>query len=493
MTYLLLEAESVTKSFDGVPALKDGRFQLRPGSVHALCGGNGAGKSTFLSVIMGLLSRDGGTVKVRGEEVNFRDPTEALKARIAIITQELSPVPEMTVAENIFLGRELVVGGVCVQFGQMEAAAERIIKDIGFDLDPKAKMASLSLAQTQLVEITRALSMDAEIIIMDEPTSAIGEHETHVLFDAIRRVTAKGVGIIYVSHRLEELFEIADSYTVFRDGRFIEDGKLADIDREQLVRLIVGHELVVHQRDRKAKAGEAILSVKDLTVGSVVNGISIDLFPGEVVGLYGLMGAGRSEFLSAIYGIGRRDGGEVQLAGRPLPPRSPSKAIARGVAMITEDRKETGLVLPASIRHNISLSILSKLSRFSVVSASLESGVTSSLFSKLRVKAASANLPVQALSGGNQQKVVVARCLSSKPRVLICDEPTRGIDEGAKQEIYDILDGFVSEGGAVIMASSEAPELLQNCDRIAVFKKGRLVKMLLREEASQHSLLTAAS
>lgn len=489
----LLEAEHVAKSFGGVPALLNGSLRLRAGSVHALCGGNGAGKSTFLNIVMGLLERDGGSIRVRGQEVNFSDAIDARQARIAIITQELSPVPEMTVAENIFLGREPKRGLGFVHFGKMVEAARQILHDIGFDLDPTAKMANLSLAQIQLVEITRALSADAEIIIMDEPTSAIGEHETQVLFDAIRRLTAKGVGIIYVSHRLEELSQIADTYTVFRDGGFIQDGAMADISRDELVKLIVGHEVVTLEHKSRGTAQEPTLEARDICMGSKVRGISLSLYPGEVLGLYGLIGAGRTEFLSAIYGNERRDSGEVLINGKRLAPNCPAQSISSGVAMVTEDRKASGLVLPASIRSNISLSILSRLSHFSFISKRSEQSVTERLFRRLKVKAANDLLPVAALSGGNQQKVVFARCLSVDPKIILCDEPTRGIDEGAKQEIYSLLDHFVAQGGAVMMASSEAPELLQNCDRIAVFKDGRLVKTLSRAEANQHSLLEAAT
>lgn len=489
MTTLLLEADAVAKSFDGVPALRNGTLRLAPGSVHALCGGNGAGKSTFLNILTGLLPRDSGAIRIRGDEVHFASPADALEARIAIITQELAPVPGMTVAENIFLGREPRRGGFVVHHRRMQEDARRIIHEVGFDLDPASLMSDLSLAQVQLVEITRALSRDAQIVIMDEPTSAIGEHESHILFDAIRGLQRKGVGIIYVSHRLEELFQIADTYTVFRDGSFIETGAMSDLDRGQLVALIVGHELHANSHAGRQADASPMLEVEGLNVRGRVRDVSLSVAPGEVVGLYGLMGAGRSEFLDAVYGIGPRDGGSVRMAGRDLPPRRPDLAIRNRIAMVTEDRKLSGLVLPAPIRHNISLSVLRRLSRFGVLRGRGERDLSATMGGRLRLKAASDQLPASALSGGNQQKVVVARCLSSEPRLLICDEPTRGIDEGAKQEIYGIIDEFVAGGGAVLMASSEAQELLQVCDRIAVFKKGALVRIVPRHEASQQALL----
>lgn len=493
MSDFLLDADAITKSFDGVPALKNGSLKLRPGSVHALCGGNGAGKSTFLSILTGFLGRDSGTIRVRGEEGSFHTPAAALAARIAIITQELAPVPEMTVAENMFLGREPRRGWVAVDHRRMETEAQRIISQIGFDLDSKKRMSELSLAQVQLVEIVRAISRDAEIVIMDEPTSAIGEHESHILFDAIRRLQAKGVGIIYVSHRLEELFEIADTYTVFRDGQFVESGAMASLTRADLVALIVGHELQRSNQTERKFDELPMLEVQDLRVNGKVNGINIKVSPGEVVGLYGLMGAGRTEFLEAIYGIGPRHTGEVLMQGTSIPARRPDIAIRRGIAMVTEDRKLSGLVLPASIRTNISLSILGTLSRLGILKLQSEKRVSTEMSSRLKVKATSDQLCVSSLSGGNQQKVVLGRCLASGPKLLICDEPTRGIDEGAKQHIYALLNEFAGSGGAVLMASSEAPELLQLCDRILVFKKGVVTGVVSREVANQQTLLRLAS
>lgn len=494
MAEYLIEAESVSKSFDGVPALIDGRLMLRPGEVHALCGGNGAGKSTFLNILMGLLQRDGGIVRVHGEEVDFRSPAEAMAKSIAIITQELSPIRDMTVAENIFLGREPRRAGL-VDHARMRRQAEELLAELRFDVPANEKMANLSLAQIQLVEIARAISQKARILIMDEPTSAIGEQETHVLFDAIRKLTASGVGVIYVSHRLEELFEIANRYTVFRDGRFIESGQIADIDRAHLVHQIVGYEIesvTDHSKD-KGISHEVVLDVSDLSHSAEFRNISVTVRQGEIVGIYGLMGSGRSEFLNAVFGIGPRSSGTVRLKGKTLPAGRPDLSIAAGMTMITEDRKDTGLVLGAPIRHNISLSILSRLSRFFVVQPTAERKLSAGLMQRLAVKAANDRLQVSALSGGNQQKVVIARCLSSDPGLLICDEPTRGIDEGAKQEIYRLLEDFAAAGGAVLVCSSEAPEVLRLSSRILIFKKGRLAAEVAAKGLTQKSLLHAAS
>lgn len=494
MSDTLVEARGVTKSFDGVPALVDGQLTLAAGQVHALCGGNGAGKSTFLNILMGLLERDGGSIRVHGQDASFRSPAEAMAQSIAIITQELSPILDMTVAENIFLGREPRRLGL-VDRGRMRRDAGRLLSELHFEIDPAAQMSSLSLAQIQLVEIAHAISQNARILIMDEPTSAIGEQETHILFDAIRKLTAQGVGVIYVSHRLEELFEIADQYTVFRDGRFIESGAMRDIDRAHLVHQIIGHE-IAQRDDIAAVAGtteKVVLAVEGLSGPDGFHEITLNVHAGEIVGLYGLMGSGRSEFLNAVFGIGERSAGRVILGGRELPGARPDLSIARGMAMITEDRKETGIVPGASIRHNISLSILDRLSRLSVILGGAEKSHSGAMMQRLAVRAASDRMPIGALSGGNQQKVIIARCLSSRPDLLICDEPTRGIDEGAKQEIYRLLEEFADAGGAVLVCSSEAPEVLQLCTRIVIFKNGRAAQEIPARDASQKVLLHAAS
>jgi len=492
MNHLLVEAEGVTKSFNGVPALHNGTFRLARGSVHALCGGNGAGKSTFLNILMGILQRDGGSVRVSGKEVDFCTPGEALAHRIAIITQELSPIPYMTVAENIYLGREPRIGGVMVDSRRMRADAAALLSRLKFAINPTAQMASLSLAEIQLVEIAKAFSYDADIVIMDEPTSAIGERETHILFDAIRSLTSQGAGVIYVSHRLEEIFEIADSYTVFRDGGFVETGSIENIDRAYLVQQIVGREIGEPTRASRAESGPVMLDVKSLSRAQQFENVSLQVASGEIVGIYGLMGSGRSEFLNSVYGIGPRDSGSVHMEGIELDAERPDKSIAAGMAMITEDRKESGLVLGASIRHNISLSALGRFSRNGVIRGSQERDHSKAMIERLHIRTASDNLAVSTMSGGNQQKVVIARCLSTNPRLLICDEPTRGIDEGAKQEIYALLEQFARNGGAVLVVSSEAPEILQLSDRIVIFKKGRVNQELPGHSANQASLLHAA-
>lgn len=489
----LLEAQGLQKSFNQVPALHNGCLTLLAGSVHALCGGNGAGKSTFLNIIMGLLKRDGGTLRLKGREVNFSSPAAALAQRIAIITQELSPIPGMTVAENLFLGREPRYAGALVNYRQLRLQSQALLDKLGFDIDADRPLSQLSLAQIQLVEIAKAFSRDSDILIMDEPTSSIGERETETLFKAIRSVTRQGAGIIYVSHRLSEIFTIADRYTVFRDGGFIESGLLANIDRPHLVRQIVGHELTHQRQVRQPRQQQPVLATRALTRSGEFSQISLQVRPGEILGIYGLVGSGRSEYLNALYGLTQPDSGEVQLQGKPLTHITPSAAIGAGLALVTEDRKKTGLVLSASIQDNIGYSALPSMTRFGVVNFSQLRALVQRMIGRIAIKTASARLPVSSMSGGNQQKVVLARCLSTRPICLLCDEPTRGIDEGAKEEVYSLLDEFVRDGGAVIVVSSEAPEILKLSDRIAIFKAGALVHQIDAATASQEELLHLAS
>ncbi len=489
----LLQAEGVAKSFAGVRALRDGRLTLRPGTVHALCGGNGAGKSTFLNVLMGLLRPDSGRIAIHGRQVNFTTPAQALAAGIAIIMQELSPIPDMTVAENIFLGREPRRLGCIVDRRRLNRQAAELLDGLGFRIEPAAPMRSLSLARTQLVEIAKAISHRSTVLIMDEPTSAIGEAETAVLFGAIRTLTAQGVGVIYVSHRLTEIFAIADDYTVFRDGGFVAAGRVADIDRPGLVRLILGAELRDEYRTHPAPDAHAMLEVRRLGRDGWFDDISLDVRRGEVLGIYGLMGAGRSEFLETVYGLAAASSGEIRIDGQPVRITCPANALQAGMAMVTEDRKATGLVMTGSVRENATLSCLPRLSAGPLVSAKRERAQVLRMVDLFRIKARSIDAPVRSLSGGNQQKVVLARCLGTEPRILLCDEPTRGVDEGAKREVYAFLSRFVSDGRCAIVVSSELPEVLGMSDRIAVFRRGRLAGVVDRADASQERLMQLAS
>ncbi|AHF90484.1 enolase [Opitutaceae bacterium TAV5] len=499
---ICLQARGVTKAFSGVPALRDGRLNLRTGTVHALCGGNGAGKSTLLGILMGLLRRDSGSVRIGGEEVDFEKPGDALEAGIAIVTQELSPVPGMTVAENIYLGREPHRLGCLVDYRTLNRQAAALLDRLGFRIGATRRMTGLSLAETQLVEIAKALSRDSRIVIMDEPTSAIGQHETDLLFAAIRHLTRIGKSIIYVTHRMTEIFELADDYTVLRDGAFIEEGRIRDIDRRHLIRQIIGRDLSSQFRSRTASApGSAgspssaspfrasrspfpasangdtatdtpLLEVRHFECPGRFGAIDLQLRAGEIVGLYGLLGSGRSEFLQALFGLEKGVRGELRAAGRPLLIRHPKDAMRHRMALVTEDRKASGLVLPLSVRDNLSLSSLGRVSSGGFVNKREELRGAREMVERFRIKAASINMTVRSMSGGNQQKVVLGRWFRTQPQILLLDEPTRGIDEGAKHEIYQFMTEFTQAGGAIIMVSSEVDEVLGMADRIFVFRRG---------------------
>jgi putative xylitol transport system ATP-binding protein len=485
----LLKVEGLTKSFGGVAALRDGRFELEAGTVHALCGGNGAGKSTFLSILMGIYRRDAGKIWRNGREVEFGSPAEALASGIAIIEQELSPIPQMTVAENIFLGREPPGRFGGVDFRKMNAAAQAILDDLGFAIPASRHMYSLSVAQAQLVEIAKALSHDAEVIFMDEPTSAIGQREAHQLFAVVQRLRAQGRGIVYVSHRLSEIFDIADRYTVFRDGAYAGSGLVAEVDRASLIHLIVGREMSEEYAKINTPTDEEGLSVAGLTSPGKFDDISFTVHKGEIFGIYGLMGSGRSEIFDCLFGLDRPSKGEVKLFGKPVSFAAPAQAIAAGVALVTEDRKLSGLNLSDSIRRNISMASLRALSPNFVIDTAREAKASRETVERFNIQIGRDVDPVSSLSGGNQQKVVLGKWFWRNPRVLLLDEPTRGVDVGAKREISRIVGTFAAAGGTVAMISSEIDELLGVADRIMVMRDGRSVETLDRSQATAEKLV----
>ncbi len=489
----LLDVEGVTKSFGGVAALSNARFALDRGSVHALCGGNGAGKSTLLSIVMGIQTRDSGIVRRDGREVNFRTPREALGAGISIIEQELSPVPAMSVAENIFLGREPLAGFGRIDFRRMNARAQALLDDLHFAIDARTPMMDLSVAQLQLVEIARALSHDAEVIIMDEPTSALGEAEADQLFAAIRTLKAKGKGIIYVSHRLSEIFQIADTYTVFRDGAFVASGPLGTVSREALIQMIVGRPLTEEFVKTNAPGEDVVLAVRGLNSINRVRDVSFHVRRGEILAIFGLMGSGRSEIFERLFGLVADRGGEVVLEGRTIRLSSPAEAIGHGMAFVTEDRKGSGLVLSASVRDNICMAHLPHLGTGPVMSGRREAMSARQMIARFGIRTASDRLEVSALSGGNQQKVVLGKWFLTEPKVLLLDEPTRGVDVGAKREIYRVMSDFASAGGAVVMISSETDEVVGMADRAVVMRDGRISGEVPRADLSADRLVHLAA
>lgn len=489
----VLEAVSLTKSFSGVPALRDGRFVLAPGSVHALCGGNGAGKSTFLKIVMGIQPRDSGTVRRNGQEVSFDSPAEALANGIAIVEQELSPVPAMTVAENIYLGREPLARFGRIDFATLNRRTQELLDGFGFAIRATDLMMDLTVAQTQLVEIAKALSYDAQVIILDEPTSALGEAEAGHLFAAIATLKARGKGVIYVSHRLSEIFSICDSYTVFRDGQFIQTGAMAEIDKDQLIQLIVGRPLTEEFVKQNTPAPEVVLRLDGVDAARGVRDISFSARRGEILGIYGLMGSGRTEILDRLFGLTAHTAGRIEIDGQPAHIASPSKAIRAGLAYVTEDRKGSGLVLAASVRDNLCLAVLDRMSPQGVMRSRREAGAAARMIEDLRIKTASDALGVSGLSGGNQQKVVLGKWFLTDPRILLLDEPTRGVDVGAKREIYRVMSDFARAGGTVLMVSSETDEILGMADRVVVLRDGRVAGELGRDALSAEGLLHLAA
>ena len=493
MTEVLLDVTGLKKSFAGVAALRDGRFRLEAGSVHALCGGNGAGKSTFLSIVMGIQQRDAGTIRLKGSEVSFDNPREALDAGIAIVEQELSPIPAMTVAENIYLGREPRGLFGMIDFRAMNRSAQSLLDDLGFDIRATAMMMDLPVAKVQLVEIAKALSYDADVIIMDEPTSALGEEQADHLFEALARLKGRGKGIVYVSHRLSEIFEIADSYTVFRDGSFVGGGCLADVSKGDLVQMIVGRPLSEEFVKQSRPSAEPLLEVQAIDGDYGVRDVSFTLHRGEVLALYGLMGSGRSEVFERLFGLSLHRGGKVRLDGNTLDLRNPTAAIKSGFAFVTEDRKGSGLVMTDDVRGNICLAHLPKLGWAGVQSTRREARAAADMITAFGIKTASDRLNIGGLSGGNQQKVVLSKWFLTKPKVLLLDEPTRGVDVGAKREIYRIISEFASGGGGVILVSSETDEVLGMADRAIVMRDGTVVGEIGRAEMTAEALVHMAA
>lgn len=487
----MLEVTDVTKRFPGVLALDGVTLRVRAGSVHALVGENGAGKSTLVKVLIGIHRRDSGRVTLKGQEVDFIEPRQALRAGVSIIEQELSPVGEMTIAENIFLGREPRTGGVFVDFPRLHAQTRALLQQLELHLDPRRKMRTLTVAEMQLVEIAKAISYDADLVIMDEPTSALGDQEVEHLMAIIRRLRDRGAAIIYISHKLEEVFEITDEVTVLRDGKLVGSYPTAELDRDRLIRLMIGREVTGYPK-ANAPTATPLLSVRGLTRDGELREVDFTLHEGEILGVFGLLGAGKSELLNALFGVTRAHAGEVTFAGRALRPRQPAQAIAAGMALLTEDRKGTGLFLPMSVSDNMAMTTLDRFSAAGFVSSGKVRQAVQRTSRDLDVRMASARQLVKYLSGGNQQKVLLGRWLLTEPRLLLLDEPTRGIDIGAKREIYRFMSDFVGQGRGILLASSELPEVLGMSDRILVLRNGRLAGIVDAADATEESVMQLA-
>ena len=488
---VLLEMRGIRKSFYGNEVLHSVDLTLEAGTVLALMGENGAGKSTMMNILVGIHKRDGGTIRIDGQEVNIESPHDAQKLGIAMIHQELSSVVEMSVAENIYLGREPVKNGF-IDYRKMYKDTEELLKNLNINLNPKTKMGKLRVADQQLVEIAKAVSQNARILIMDEPTSSITDREVENLYGIIRDLKMRKTGIIYISHKMEEVYTITDQITVLRDGASIATWNTKEATNDMVVKAMVGRELTEQYPKRKVEIGDTILELKNFTQEGVFENISFKLRRGEILGLVGLVGAGRTETMQSLFGITKPDSGEVYLKGQKVEFKKPVDAIKNGLAYVTEDRKGEGLVLPMSIAHNITLPSMKELSRKIFIKQKEEKDRVGKEITDLKVKTTSPNLAVKNLSGGNQQKVVLAKWMLKNPDVIIFDEPTRGIDVGAKAEIYKLMNEFVAEGKAIIMISSELPEAMGMSDRILVLSNHKMSGELSKNEFNQKSLMKLA-
>jgi rhamnose transport system ATP-binding protein len=490
---VLLELRHAAKSFGAVAALIDGTVELRAGEVHALLGENGAGKSTLVKILAGVHQPDAGTLTVAGREVTLHGPAAARAAGIAVIYQEPTLFPDLTVAENMFIGRQPLRSGRRIDRRAMLAEAEATFRRLGVPLDPARIARGLSIADQQVVEIGKALSLDARVIVMDEPTAALSAAEVDRLFEVVRTLRAQGAAILFISHRLEEVFTICQRVTVMRDGKHVLTSDLAGLTASDLVRAMVGRDLAERATAAgAAEPGEPVLTVARLTREGVFTDISLTVASGEIVALAGLVGSGRSEVARAIFGIDRYDAGTVTMKGQPLRKASPTSAMAAGIGFVPEDRRQQGLVMDMSVQQNVALASLGNLSRGGLIRAGAERAMASDWATRLKIKHGRLTDPVATLSGGNQQKVVLAKWLGRRPSLLIVDEPTRGIDVGTKAEVHQLLTDLARSGVAVLMISSELPEVLGVSDRVLVMREGELVAELSRDDASEEAIMTAA-
>ncbi|SDR17964.1 monosaccharide ABC transporter ATP-binding protein, CUT2 family [Rhizobiales bacterium GAS113] len=498
----ILAADNISKAFSGVVVLRDVSFDLRRGEVHALMGENGAGKSTLVKIFSGVHADYQGKIFIDGAETRFFDVRDAERAGIAMIHQELNLVPELNVAENIFLGREPLIGGLLIDRRRMLKAARTLLARLGIAIDPEMRVGRLRVGEQQLVEIAKALSLEARILIMDEPTSALSTTECQALFRVVRQLAAAGVAIIYITHRLDEVTELADRVTVLRDGRHVLTAPMRDTSREAVIKAMVGRELTESGRESAAGDRPVMLAVQGLSLDlptprgwkRALGDVSFELRRGEILGIGGLLGSGRTEILESIFGVDRGlRGGRIFVEGVETAIASPADAHRHGIALITEDRKGNGLHLRSSIKDNIALASLGMMSRFGLRAFDAETALARRMVDTLGIRCAGLEQPVASLSGGNQQKVVIGKWLATTPRILLLDEPTRGIDVGAKRDIYELIFNLAAQGLGIVVVTSELPELLLLADRILVMCEGRMTGMLTRAEATQEAVMRLAA
>lgn len=488
-----IEMKGIDKSFGSNQVLKDAGFVLADGEVHALMGENGAGKSTLMKILTGVYTKDAGTIYVDGREVNYKNLQEAEKAGIVFIHQELNVLYDLTVEENLFIGKEIKGKfGFCNQKA-MRKKAEEALGRLGVHISPAEVMSNLSVGQQQMIEICKALMVDAKVIIMDEPTAALTQSETLVLFDVIRSLKKQGISIVYISHRMEEIFELCDRISVLRDGTYIGTKNISETNMNEIVKMMIGREIGERYPVRNCKIGDTVLKVKDLTSSGVFHNVSFEVKAGEVLGVSGLMGAGRTEIMQAIFGNLHCDSGSIEINGKEVHIKSPIQAMKCGIGFITEDRKVEGLMLEESIEKNIALANLPRVSNHHVMDRKKEDDLVKKGIEELHIKCFGPDHECNNLSGGNQQKVVFAKWIYTDPKILILDEPTRGVDIGAKKEIYTIINELAAKGVAIIMVSSELPEVLGMSDRIMVVREGEVRGIIGREEANQENIMTLAT
>ncbi len=489
----VLVLEGATKSFGSVRALEDASIELHAGEAHGLIGENGAGKSTLVKVLAGVYRPDAGRLLLDGEEVRPGGPADARAAGIAVIYQEPTLFPDLSVAENIFMGRQPLSWGRRIDARELRRRVEALMERLGVPLDPSRPARGLSIADQQIVEIAKALSFEARVIVMDEPTAALSGVEVERLLSVARALRGQGAAVLFISHRLDEVFALCQRVTVMRDGRQVFTGLVEGLSRDDLVRRMVGRELSAMFPKQEATRGDVALSVHRLTREGVFADVSFDVRHGEIVGVAGLVGAGRSEVARAVFGIDRRDAGEVLVQGRRLPPASPTAAMAAGMGYVPEDRRAQGLVMDLSIARNTGLASLGRLRRGVLIRGADERRLAADWAARLHLRFARLSDPASALSGGNQQKLVLAKWLARRPSVLIVDEPTRGIDVATKAEVHRLLSDLAGQGVAILMISSELPEVLGMADRVLVMREGRLTAELPREDASEERVMFAAT
>ncbi len=487
-----IELTNISKNFYGVPALEAVNLKVERGTVHALLGENGAGKSTLVKIISGAYKKDSGAIYINGAAVEINNPQDAIAHGVSIIYQEFNLIPKMSIDENILLGHEKLTPLKTIDRVTMRKTSQKVLEQLGVVLDGDTLIANLGVAQQQMIEVAKALILNAEILIMDEPTSALTQSEITQLFKVIERLKSSGVSIIYISHRLEEIFEIGDWVTVLRDGQNVGLHNLNDVTSDKLIKLMVARDIIDIYPPRANKVAEEVLKITGLQLGVELKNINFSLHRGEIVGVAGLLGSGRTKLAQAIYGIAKPEQGEIWIHGKGTSIASPQTAIDQGLGFLTEDRKTQGLVMQLSVKNNICLASISDLSKWGVINKAKERQVAKRYIKELHIKTTGLDQSVQYLSGGNQQKVVISKCLCTDADILIFDEPTRGIDIGSKVEIYHLMNKLLEKGAAILMISSELPELLGMCNRILVMHQGAIVGEFRPNETSQEEIMQTA-